>query len=179
MSELTYSDLRKLQSEEKDSMVLADLHDKFYDKLEELVTTKKQELETDHSINNIREFENTVKLLRNIFQMRQQKILLRAIQSTGEDKEGMTTEEISLFEDIKSLMESNKLRFEKVFDNKKVKIKNKTETKVLKKVKIVKNVPAYTGVDGTLYGPFEPEQEKVLPEAEVNFLIKAEMAKLR
>ena len=45
-------------------------------------------------------------------------------------------------------------------------------------MKIVKNVPVYTGVDGILYGPFEPEQEKELPEAEVNFLIKAEMARL-
>ena len=131
MSELTYVYIRKLQSEEKDSMVLSDLNDSFYNDLEKLIKTKKQELETDHSINNIREFENTVKLLRNIFQMRQQKILLRAIQSTGEDKEGMTNEEISLFEDIKSLMMSHKSRFETVFENKREKTENKIKTKVL------------------------------------------------
>jgi DNA replication initiation complex subunit (GINS family) len=155
-------------------MVLTNLENNFYNNLESYIKSKKQEVETDHSINKIKEYENTIKVLRNIFQVRQHKILLRTIQSTGEDKDGMTQEEINLFEDIKSLMESHKSRFETIIEKK----TEKTKTKVLKKVKIVKNVPAYTGMDGILYGPFEPEQEKELPEAEVTFLIKAEMAKL-
>lgn len=172
MSEITYAYLRKLQNEEKETMVLTELSDNFYTNVDTLVKTKREELKKEHSINNIREFENTIKLLREIFQIRQQKILLRTIQSSGEDKDGMTKEEIELFENIKKLMGDHTRIFETSFENK------KEEKNILKRIKIVKNVPAYTGIDGSIYGPFKPEQEKELPEAEVNFLIKAEMAKL-
>ncbi|MCC7552210.1 DNA replication complex GINS family protein [Candidatus Micrarchaeota archaeon] len=172
MPEITYTYLRKLQNEEKETMILTELSEEFYEKVEIFVKQKKEEIEKEHSIIKIREFENTIKLLRTIFQIRQQKILLRTIQSSGDDKDGMTKEEIELFDDVKKLMKNHTQIFETSLENK------KEEQKVLKKVKIVKNVPAYTGIDGSIYGPFAPEQEKELPESEVKFLIKAEMARL-
>ncbi len=154
-------------------MILTDLTDNFYDKLNKFIKEKKETVENEKSMNNLREFENTVKLLRSIFQIRQQKILLRAIQSGGEDKEGMTKEEIELFTQIKQLMSSHTQIFESVLEKRKEQPKAQ-----FKKIKILKNVPAYTGADGSIYGPFKPEQEKELPETEVNFLLKADMAKL-
>jgi len=177
MSDLSYAYLRKLQQEEKESMVLVEVDNGFYTQVEDFIKNKQEELASDHSIDKLREFENIVKVLKDIFHLRQQKIVLRALQSTGEDEEGMTAEEEKLFSELTKSMVSYKSKLEALLEKKNIGQSKKTEPKQFKRIKILKSVPAYAGKDGNIYGPFEPEQEKELPQPEAEFLIKAEMAK--
>lgn len=43
-------------------------------------------------------------------------------------------------------------------------------------VKIKQNIPAYSGIDGNVYGPFETGQRVKLPKEEAEFLLNANMA---
>lgn len=190
--ELTYKRLRDLAREEKGQPGLSKLPQEFYDSVEAFLSAKHTEIESSRSVLQMREFENAVAVIREISQIRQQKILFKAIRSGGVhgQTEEMTREEHSLYDRFCAVLEDEQGRLELALgkyakrkepssgEGKKgesAKITGEDEAKV-KKVRFVKDVPAYKGPDNQILGPFKPGQEAALPKTEAEWLLAGKLA---
>ena len=105
---LSYSYLRKLQHSERESMALAKLSEGFYNSLNDYILAMNEKINTDHNLMLIKEYENTRHVVDDIIKMRKNKIVLRAMQNSSINLEGMTSEEERFY---RSLADSIK-RFE-------------------------------------------------------------------
>jgi len=177
MNDLSYNFLRKLQQTERGSMALTVLSSEFYGGVCTFLTTQQDNLKEEQSLMKVKEIENTKKVLEDILRSRQRKILLRALQSTSKDTEGMAPEEVKLYREMRKVIGEHTLIIDNIIAGKKISSISKS-IEDFKKVKILKNVPAYKGIDGTLYGPYAPHEEKELPVKEAEFLIKTEVAEV-
>ncbi len=181
MADLNYIELRRLQQEEKSSAALVMLPSDFYAQAELILKSKKESFGKSHSIMDIREYENTAKIVREIHSMRQQKIILRALRlGTHNDTGGMTVEEHHLYDQVCAIIEDSKRRFENSFSEKTTIISttdgHNGRTSSLKNVRFLKEVPAFTGLDNNVYGPFKPGEIGALPESETSALLKGRIA---
>ncbi len=181
MADLNYIELRRLQQEEKSSAALVMVPTDFYGQVDAMLKAKKDTLGKSHTIMDIREYENTAKIVREIHSMRQQKIILRALRlGTHNDTGGMTVEEHHLYDQVCAILEDSKSRFESNFSEKTVSGAAQSGpnggTSSLKKVRFLKEVAAFTGLDNNVYGPFKPGEIGELPESETSALLKARIA---
>ena len=193
MEELNYKKLRDLLYEEKSSGALVALPEDFYLKLEDFISGKRLELDKSHSLIEIKEFENIVKTVREIHSQREQKILFRAIRSEARhETTGLTREEHALFDRVSHELTESRERFEGMMDLSRPKQAAERgrpkeapkeqaegeagESETFKKVRILKDVPAYRGGDEATYGPFKLGQEQALPQEEAEWLVKSRLA---
>ncbi len=174
--EISYEELRRLQQEERESAALSHLPDDFYERVGKLVSDSSERLREHQGIANMKEFENMVKIIRDIRRMREEKILFRALRSFGtkHDNSDMISEEHELYARIVEVLSENKKRHE-MLEEKPIIGKTGRENK-FKKVKILKDVPLYNGVDNRNYGPFDSGDEKDLPTPEAEWLVKGKFA---
>ena len=165
---------------EKNSPILTDLDDDFYTNLEKYLLDLKTRLnsESNENKNKLLEEEilNTKKIITNIYEHREKKILLTAIskaRGASPDIKNMAEVEKVFFDSILSMI--NKFRDE-ILSNKKTFNTNKTEqefeepeskeaeseeikdeTKILKKnnsnpiTRVIKDMPAFVGTDTKNY----------------------------
>jgi len=169
MGEISYRALREIQQKEFSSPKLSQLEDNFYSAVAAFIKQKNDEAFSSNSILKIREFENLQKIAAAIKEKREEKIVLMALR--GEKVNGfLTSEERALFEKLVSLLAQfrasiNEEAGEKSDDGR-------------LKVKIIKDIEAYKGLDGSVYGPFKQDEVVILPKTEVEWLIKAKMAEM-
>ncbi len=116
-----------------------------------------------------------------------QKILFKAIRSGGVHGETteMTKEEHSLYDRFCSVLEDEKNRLDAMLERyEKRRPQKHEETRVseapagdsgIKKVRFVKEVPAYRGINKETFGPFSPGQETQLPKNEAEWLLKEKL----
>jgi DNA replication initiation complex subunit (GINS family) len=157
-------------------------------------------MESSRSVMQMREFENAVAIIREISTIRQQKILFKAIRNggahTGTDL--MTKDEHELYdrfcaviEDARSGLETLLLQYE---SKKKTPNQRREESGAkaaidaqkgasvvapassLKKVRFLKEVPAYKGPNNETLGPFKPGEEGQLPTSEAEWLTRGKLA---
>lgn len=169
MAEITYMLLRDIQQRESSSPKLSQVEPDFYQKLKIFIDEKKCNAFSSNSMMKIREYENIQKIVAAIKEKREEKILLMALR--GEKINGyITHEEKILFDKIQlTLME-----FRKMINENEEKKCEATELKV----KIIKDIEAYKGLDGNTYGPYKQDEIVSLPKAEVEWLMKAKMAEM-
>lgn len=185
--ELTYKRLRDLAREEKAQPGLVRLPAEFYGSAETFLSSKFAEMESSRSVLQMREFENSVAVVKEITTVRQQKILFKAIRSGGVHGETteMTKEEHSLYDRFCSVLEDEKNRLDSMLTKyEKRKLQKPEESDApraitadsgIKKVRFVKDVPAYKGVNNETFGPFTPGQEIQLPTNEAEWLLKGKL----
>ncbi|MBM3228877.1 DNA replication complex GINS family protein [Candidatus Parvarchaeota archaeon] len=182
MVELTYSELRRLQQEEKATAAIVALEHDFYDKVGLMLLQKKEMLAKSHSIMEIREYENTRKIVKDIYSMRQQKILFKALRSNShQDAAGMTVEEHELFDRIVGILDEGKKRFEAEVDEETTIVSEEGAAgghSGFKKIRFLKEVPAFRGLDNNIYGPYKPGDETAVPESESSGLVKGKYAQV-
>ncbi|MFA6489459.1 MAG: hypothetical protein WCT52_02150 [Candidatus Micrarchaeia archaeon] len=198
--ELTYKRLRDLAREEKVQPSLVSLPPDFYTDISAFLSTRFTEMESSRSVMQMREFENAVAIIREISTIRQQKILFKAIRNggahTGTDL--MTKDEHELYdrfcaviEDARSGLETLLLQYE---SKKKTPNQRREESGAkaaidaqkgasvvapassLKKVRFLKEVPAYKGPNNETLGPFKPGEEGQLPTSEAEWLTRGKLA---
>jgi len=191
--ELTYKRLRDLAREEKGTPSLSRLPQDFYDSVEGFLASKHNEIETSRSVLQMREFENAVATVKEICSVRQQKILFKAIRSRGVhgQTEEMTHEEHSLYDRFCAVLEDERGRLDTLLSKygkrkeERAEAAKSEETKGetasaeainIKKVRFVKDVPAYKGPDNQVFGPFKPGQETALPKSEAEWLLAGKLA---
>ncbi len=169
MGEISYKALREIQQKEFSSPKLSQLDDDFYAAADAFIKQKKDEAFSSNSILRIREFENLQKIVAAIKEKREEKIVLMALR--GEKVNGfLTPQEKALFDKLASVLAEFRSSTEAATDK-------KSQDERLK-VKIIKDIEAYKGLDGNIYGPYKQDEITLLPKTEVEWLIKAKMAEM-
>ena len=188
VEELDYKKLRDLEREEKSQPGLARVPPDFYSSIQEFLSSKFSEVEKTKSIMQMREFENALSTIKEIIAMRQQKILFRAIRSRGVHGEvaEMTQEEHSLYDRFCALLLDEQSRINSVllqFEGKKKEAKEEAsqsggKENSFKRVRFIKEVPAYKGPNNEVFGPFKPGEVSALPSSEAEWLLKGKLAEI-
>ena len=135
--EISYRVLRKIQELEKKSPVLTSIKNSFYSSVSEYLKNlnKRFEKEEDPQKKTLLkdEIQNTRKIVANIYEQREKKILLAAISRArggNPDVKNMLSDEESLFESVLTSMERSR---DAIFENKKCNIEEKTQEKTEEK----------------------------------------------
>lgn len=169
MEELSYEELRRIQSRERNGQMLQELDQDFYVRVSELISKKNRELSESFSLNEAKEFENVVKIISEIHARREQKIALKAITiaRTGESVSGLTGEERAMLDSMVKLLKEYEDKFESL-------LKRKEDVKEDGKIKsrFLTDMPEFVGSDNKNYGPFKKDEIASLPEKEAMLLLK-------
>ncbi|MEM2909019.1 MAG: hypothetical protein QW590_03885 [Candidatus Bilamarchaeaceae archaeon] len=178
MGGFDYAALREMQRQELSSPRLAALDENFYTQIALFLSEKKNEALSSNSMLKVREYENLQRIIASIKEKREEKILLMALR--GEKINGSATpEELTLFNNLVNALKEFR---EKITGTIKVISSDATHEKNEQKdglmVRIIKDIEAYKGLDGNVYGPFKADTVISLPRAEVEWLVKAKMAEI-
>lgn len=189
--ELTYKRLRDLAREEKAQPALVRLPQEFYASISEFLSSKFSDMESSRSVLQMREFENAVGTIKEISSIRQQKILFRAIRNGGSHGEtiDMTREEHELYDRFCAVLTDEQQKMQAMlsrFESRKSaseaeKKEGISEAKaanadIFKKVRFIKDVPAYKGENNETFGPYKPGEESALPMSEADWLLRGKLA---
>ena len=116
--EISYKSLRKIQQIEKNSPVLSELKSSFYNELFEYLIKLDKRLEKESSSQKqmlIRdETQNTKKIVTNVYEQREKKILLAAISKArggNPNLKNMLDAEKNLFDSVLDLLLQSRKRF--------------------------------------------------------------------
>jgi DNA replication initiation complex subunit (GINS family) len=167
---LGYSDLRDMQKREMESSALVSLPDDFYSLISQLLARKGSEAISSKSLLAIKEYENIKKIVVSIQAKREEKIVLMALRGEREGA-GLTIEERRMLKDLSGIVGKYREIVKSVWES-------ESASPSGKRIKIMKEVSQYRGLDNALYGPFSTGQETLVPDAEADWLLKAGMAEL-
>lgn len=176
MKPLTYSLLREIQKKEIESTKLNVLEEDFYYTASEFLRTKKEEALSSRSMLAIREYENIKKIVNTIKERREEKIILMAIRGEG-SAAGITPEEAELLSELSTSVFKFRGKVLKLFpsdENEKI----PENIKKPSRVKLLKDIEPYKGIDNNVYGPFRVGEEVSLPKEEAEWLLKAKIAEI-
>jgi len=168
---MLYSELRDIQRKEMESSAIVPLPDDFYKSVSALLVKKGGEAMDSKSLLVIKEHENIKKVVISIQAKREEKIVLMAVRGEREGA-GLTAEERELLKELSSIIKRSRESVRNVWGS-------EDDAPHPDKIKILKDVSQYRGLDNALYGPFRPGEEQLLPRAEVEWLLKAGMAERR
>lgn len=184
MEAIDYSLLRRIQAKERSGEELAVLSGDFPDKAREFVRACSEKLEKNFDLVGAREFENSLKILRDINDRRMHKILLKALRArkgAEEETAGLTGEEQKFFQNVVELLRQNEERFENILSKKMQAVKEEA-TLITRaqghELKFVLDIPCFVGIDLNNYGPFKAGERAVLPESEAELLLKKKLAEI-
>jgi DNA replication initiation complex subunit (GINS family) len=166
----SYSDLRDIQKREMESSALVALADDFYSLISHLLAKKGGEALASKSLLAIKEYENIKKIVIAIQAKREEKIVLMAVRGEREGA-GLTVEERQMLKDLTQTVSKYREIVKSVWVSENV-------SQDAKRIKIMKEVSQYRGLDNALYGPFRSGDETMVPNAEADWLLKAGMAEL-
>ncbi|MBI2079885.1 DNA replication complex GINS family protein [Candidatus Micrarchaeota archaeon] len=168
---LNYATLREIQKKELESAALTQLEGDFYEKVNELLRKRSQEAMNSKSFLAIKEYENIRKIVISIQIKREEKLALMGLRGEGEPK-GITSEEKEFLEKFVGIINSMRESIKDRWETKESGISAKKD----RRVKVLKDVEQYKGIDNNIYGPFKVGEEINLPEEEANWLLKTKIA---
>ncbi len=168
---LNYTELRDIQRKEMESSAIVNLPDDFYRSVSELLSKKNGEAVASKSLLSIKEFENIKRIVIAIQAKREEKIVLMAVRGEREGA-GLTAEEKDMLKELSSIIRKSRETVKNVWGSEDIAPANS------RKIKILKDVSQYRGLDNSLYGPFRQGEEQSLPRAEAEWLLKAGMAEI-
>jgi len=170
-----YRRLRELQHQERESSALVPLPPEFYSSVFDLVAKKRIEVEKSHSLHEIKEYENTLKVIKDLHSLRTRKVVFRALGAGHRhETEGMTKEEHGLYDSICGLLEKNNISLDSTVASQQ--IRPPEPEGGIKKLRILKEIPAFKGADNSVYGPYKPGEEQALPPSEAEILLRGKLA---
>jgi DNA replication initiation complex subunit (GINS family) len=163
---ISYSVLRDIERQELMQASLVPLPENFYDLAKDYLAELEKNIQNG-GVMALREYDNVKRIIKRIMEKREEKVVLLAVR--GVETENLTKEEKELFYSIKQRMEEYRKNL----------TPDGTESvkkERVKKVRMVREVEAYTAPDGNVYGPFKEKEEVVLPSEEAITLVKAKLA---
>ncbi len=196
---MNYEDLRKFQRMERNAPHLAELDKNFYSQLIELIKEHKKNYERSKSMDDLKVLENIFKISKDIFERREQKILMKSLRcvKTGETEDDRIIEmEKELFDDLKLALKENRTGFESILTGDTVPMSAKDTKAMLEQklesingnsipedlntvlVRILKNIPKFVSSDMQEYGPFAVSEMKKLPKKEAELLSKKQFVEI-
>lgn len=181
MEDLTYELLRRVQQKERSTGMLGDLPEEFYEKAGELLARMKREMEGEFALEKAKEYENAAKVIRDIYDVREQKLLFRALRGAkgGDGISGVAREELEMYGKVKDAISECEGLFEKTLGGNSV--GKRVERKVIaapevRQLKALADVPQFVGVDGVKYGPFRKDEAFSVPQKVAELLLKRKVA---
>ncbi|MCD6230194.1 MAG: DNA replication complex GINS family protein [Candidatus Diapherotrites archaeon] len=123
--DLNFEEIRRIQRLEKNTPRLVEIDPEFYAHLSGYLKKKKDDYvhslksSSAISLEDARDFENMNRLVNDIYERREKKVILRAIRAsrTGEvDNSHMTVFEEKMFKDVVSVLEKYKKVINDIFD---------------------------------------------------------------
>ncbi|MEM5879414.1 MAG: hypothetical protein QXU74_02900 [Candidatus Aenigmatarchaeota archaeon] len=165
---ITFELIRKIQREEERSPKLSKLPENFYSNVKNYLQQKRKILEKMEDRKASIELKNIERLVEDIFNRRERKIVTQAINSAriGLTIENLTDEERDFFNRVKEII---KERREKVL---KELVEKGEEKETVSMVVFKEAVPEFVGADLKTYGPFEKGDIAKLPEENVKVLVE-------
>lgn len=181
--------LLDIYRKEKMSPYLQDLGEDFYEEVRGGI--RELEAQYDESRGNtkqesklLRELENVKSVVLDLYEIRERKVVLGAlnyVRRDGEEfeMEDLTESEEKMLEDVAGILKENRRAVFEEGSAKKVKKapapekkEAKPENKIrLVTVRITKDLPSIVGADGKIYGEFKEEDVVSLPDANARALI--------
>ena len=182
---MSFEHIREVQRKEKNSARFAEVEPTFYKELAAYVKQCTADCKSNGS--GFRELENSIKMARDVFDKREQKLVMKALRSvrTKEfDEEHMTGEEKAVFGALVDAIQSNRKFFDSIMLGeysfaaaaKETLIKGKEDNLVLARVR--RETPVFVGSDAKEYGPYKEGDVVKLPRAEADLLAKQGLAEV-
>jgi DNA replication initiation complex subunit (GINS family) len=168
---LNYAELRNIQKKEMESSAIVVLPEDFYQSVSQLLSSKSEEAHSSKSLLSIKEYENIKKIIIAIQMKREEKIVLMAVRGDKEGS-GLTAEEKEMLKELSSIIKKSRETVKNVWG------KEDSVPESSRRIRIVKDVAQYRGLDNSVYGPFRQGEETSLPRPEVEWLLKAGMAEI-
>jgi DNA replication initiation complex subunit (GINS family) len=167
---LSYFTLRDIQKRETESAAAVKLEDDFFKQVADLLAAKKNEAMGSQSIMTIREYENIRKTVISIQAKREEKIMLMALRGETEGN-NLTPEERDFLRRFVDDVIAMRNTVTDLWSS-------EVKPEGIKKIKIIKDVEKYSGLDKNVYGPFKPGDIPTLPKEEAQWLLDAKMAEM-
>jgi DNA replication initiation complex subunit (GINS family) len=174
---LNYSKLREMQRSEIASSELCPVEEDFYTKLKGFLEEKRGEAFGSQKLLVIKEYENLRKIARAIVNKRNEKLVLLALRGKKETT-GMTAEEADFLGHLSKDIEENDAQLAFIFEENGNGRGVGGKKDNIKRIRLLKNISPYKGLDENVYGPFNEGDEAELPAAEAQWLLKEKMAEL-
>jgi DNA replication initiation complex subunit (GINS family) len=174
---LNYSRLREMQRSEIASSELCPVEEAFYAQLKGFLEEKRGEALETQNLLVIKEYENLRKIAKAIVNKRNEKLVLLALRGKKETT-GMTAEEAEFLGHLSKAIEENDAQLAFIFEENGNggSIAGKKDN--IKRIRLLKNISPYKGLDENVYGPFDEGEVAELPAAEAQWLLKEKMAEL-
>lgn len=163
IAEINYKTLRKIQQMEKNSPVLTKIGSDFYTVLSKYLKYLDSRLEKESSSQKQmllkEEIQNTKKIVTNIYEQREKKILLAAISKArrgNPDLKNLVNAEKNLFNSILEMMiQSRRELLNKKLQEEKKTVKSEKESEKQENansiVRVVQDIPEFIGTDTKKY----------------------------
>ena len=193
--EINYRTLRKIQEMEKNSPILTELKYDFYSAISEYIENLKNRFESETSSHKQallkEEIQNTKKIVFNIYEQREKKILLATaskVRGGNPDLKNLINIEKDLFDSILNLMIKSREKILEIEDKKKESNDNITvEPKMVDKVEekqgnynpivlVTQDIPEFIGTDEKKYN-LRNNDVLSLPEDMSDMLLKRGVVK--
>ncbi|MCK4550602.1 MAG: DNA replication complex GINS family protein [Candidatus Aenigmarchaeota archaeon] len=196
-SAITFKYLRELQGKERAASTLTKIPDDFYDAVVSYLKRKQRISARDsmRSFTDLKEIENTVPVIKDIFNTRERKIMSSCIRSARTDikVENMTLEEKNAFDSVRDLLKKRRKFLGGLFetgdernkneapkepvDKKEDKMCEKQKDTPFKKIEVIEDIPEFVAEDLETYGPWSPGEIVVAPKKVAQIFIDAGKAK--
>lgn len=190
---ITYDTLFEILRREKDKKDIQKLDENFFSNVALYFNDKKSILEkiddySEDEADRIKtQIHNAKRLVREIYNAREKKIVEKAIikARTKSDiitTENMLDEEKNLFRKLVGVLSDTRAGIlNNVIKGVKLPKSEKIKQEVKKKgilVRFLVQIPEFVGTDGENYGPFSPDEIALLPEKIANILINNDKAEV-
>ncbi len=196
-SAITFKYLRELQGKERAVSTLTQIPDDFYDAVVSYLKRKQRISARDsmRSFTDLKEIENTVPVIKDIFNTRERKIMSSCIRSarTAIKVENMTLEEEKTFDFVRDTLKKRRKFLDRLFETGDEKSKNeipqetvgekeetideKQKDTTFKKIEVIEDIPEFVAEDLETYGPWSPGETVVAPKKVAQIFIDAGKAK--
>jgi len=169
---ITYEFIRRIQREEQREPRLSRIPEDFYLKARTYLEEKRKTSEKRKDKLTSIEVKNVERLLEDIFNRRETKILSHAIITTRTDipPQNLLEDEKEFFEAVVDVLKRQR---ERVLNT----LLKKTKEEDFETVKFIEDVEEFIGIDLNKYGPFKKGDEATLPKENAQLLKKAKKAK--
>jgi DNA replication factor GINS len=170
---ITFEFIRKIQREEISEPRLAQIPGDFYQKARDYLEQKRSIAEKKNDKLESMEVKNVERLLEDIFNRRETKMLNNAIITvrTGIPPQNLIEDEKEFFESAVNMMKTQRERVLNLL------FKRTKEIKEFERVEFNEDVEEFVGVDLKKYGPFNKGNVAEIPVENAKLLIKMKKAK--
>lgn len=167
---MDFDELRKAQAKERAGAALQQLSEDFYTSAEKLLGGIRER----GDFQSLKEYENALKILSDVYHRREQKLLLEALRAAREgsrEKPHLTGAERELYDALLAAIAAGRKKFGFV-------LRDSAEQEQAKeaKVRVLVDLPRIIGSDMQPYGPFKAGETALLPRGEAEILVKRKAA---